>query len=79
MDAYFEVEVRAEDDDFIIGILKIMRKCDSIWVIVHRLNKSDYFILVRVDYNVAKLENIYVKKIMEVHGKLVSNVSNKGT
>lgn len=39
--------------DFMVGLPKILRKCDSIWVIVDQLTKSAHFKSVRVDDNVS--------------------------
>ncbi|WMV49701.1 hypothetical protein MTR67_043086 [Solanum verrucosum] len=49
--------------DFLVGLPKTLGKFDSIWVVVDRLTKSAYFILVRVDYNAQQLAKVYVKEI----------------
>lgn len=54
--------------DFMLGLSENFKKWNSIWVIVDRLNKLAYFILVRVDYNATKLGKIYVKEIVRLHG-----------
>jgi hypothetical protein len=38
--------------DFIVGLLLIVRKSDSIWEIVDRLTKSTHFIPVNTNYMV---------------------------
>lgn len=64
---------------FVVSLLKTLRKCDSIWVIIYRLIKLVHFILVRIDYNVIKLSKIYVKKIVSLHGVQVSIVLERRT
>jgi len=56
--------------DFVVALPKTQRKFDSIWVIVDRLTKSAHFILVRTNYNVAKLAEIYIEEIVRLHGCL---------
>lgn len=56
-----------------------LRKYYSIWVILDWLNKLAYSILLRIDYNVAKLAKIYMKGIVRLHVVPVSIVSDMGT
>lgn len=37
--------------DFVVGLSKTLEDIDSIWVVVNKIIKSDYFILLIVDYN----------------------------
>ena len=39
--------------DFIVGLPRIQKGYDSIWVIVNRLTKSAYFIPVKTTYSIA--------------------------
>ena len=41
--------------DFVIGLPRNLRQHDAIWVIVDRLTKSAYFLLVNVEYYMEKL------------------------
>lgn len=62
--------------DFVVGLSKILQKCDSIWVVVDRMTNLDDFILVKINYNVSKLAKIYVKEIVRLHGVPLSIVSD---
>ena len=42
-----------------------------------RLTKSVHFLLVKTNYNLNKLAELYVKEIMRLQGALVSVVSNR--
>ncbi|KAA3486976.1 integrase [Gossypium australe] len=44
--------------DFVLGLSLSLRKKDAVWVIVDRLTKSTYFIPVRIDYSLQKLEEL---------------------
>lgn len=49
--------------DFMVGLTQTLGIFDSIWVILDRLDKSSYFILVKVKYNAEKLsKSIFVRK-----------------
>ena len=54
--------------DFVYGLLRTVRNCDSIWVIVDRLTKSAHFIPIRTDYPMERLAELYVEKIVSLHG-----------
>ena len=63
--------------DFVSGLPKTVRGCDSIWVIVDRLTKSAHFLPVRVTYTLDKLAEIYVREIVRLHGVPKSIVSDR--
>ncbi|WMV08134.1 hypothetical protein MTR67_001519 [Solanum verrucosum] len=65
--------------DFMVGLPKTLGKFDSIWVVVDRLTKSAYFILVRIDYNAEQLAMVYVKEIVRFHGVPLSIISDRAT
>ena len=46
--------------DFVVGLPLTGRKHDSVWVIVDRLTKSAHFLLVRTDYALDKLAELYI-------------------
>ncbi|XP_017644265.1 uncharacterized protein LOC108484891 [Gossypium arboreum] len=52
-------------------------KKDSVWIIVDRLTKSAHFILVRTDYSLQKLANLYISEIVRLYEALVSIISNR--
>ena len=62
-----------------VGLPKILRKFNSICVVVDRFTKSAYLIQVIVGYNAKQLSRIYVKEILRTHGVPVSIVLDRGT
>jgi hypothetical protein len=50
--------------DFIMGLPRSSKGHDSIWVIVDRLTKVAHFVLVKVDYRVEKLADLYIEHIL---------------
>jgi hypothetical protein len=65
--------------DFITGLPRTKSGYDSIWVIVDRLTKVAHFIPVKTTYTSAKLADIYMKRIVSLHGVPKSIVSDRGT
>ena len=63
--------------DFVVGLPRYTRGFDSIWVIVDRLTKSAHFLPVKVAYTTGKYANLYVAKIVKLHGVPVSIVSDR--
>jgi hypothetical protein len=64
--------------DFIVGLPMTARKFDSIWVIVDRLSKSAHFILVNTKYRVEKYAEIYITRVLCMHGVPKTIISNRG-
>jgi hypothetical protein len=63
--------------DFIVGLPRTQAGYDSIWVIVDRLTKVAHFIPIKTTYSGAKLAELYMSRIMCLHGvtkKIVSQV-----
>jgi hypothetical protein len=61
--------------DFIVGLPRTRAGYDSIWVVVDRLIKAGYFILVKTIYNSVVLAELYMSRIVCLHGvpkKIVS-------
>jgi hypothetical protein len=54
--------------DFIVGLPRTQAGYDSIWVIVDRLTKVVHFIPVMTTYSGAKLAELYMSRIMCLHG-----------
>ena len=65
--------------DFIVGLPRTQRGFDSIWVIVDHLTKVAHFILVKVTYSGAKLAELYMGRIVCLHGVPKKIVSDRGT
>ena len=63
--------------DFVSSFLLTQHKHDYVWVIVDKLTKSTHFILVRMDYYMDRLVELYVKEIVRLHGIPLSIVSNR--
>jgi hypothetical protein len=64
---------------FIVGLPKIQSGYDSIWVIVDRLSKVVHFIPIKTTYKGSKLVELYIARIVCLHGVPKKIVSNRGT
>jgi hypothetical protein len=65
--------------DFIVGLPHTRDGYDSIWVIVDRLTKVAHFIPVKTTYTGAKLAELYMSRIVCLHGVPKRIVSDRGT
>jgi hypothetical protein len=65
--------------DFITGLPKTSRGFDSIWIIVDRLTKSAHFVPVKTNYRASRYAEIYVIRIMSLHGIPKTIVTGRGT
>jgi hypothetical protein len=65
--------------DFIVGLPKTQRGYDSIWVIIDRLSKVVHFIPVKTTYKGSKLAELYIARIVYLHGVPKKKVSDRGT
>jgi hypothetical protein len=65
--------------DFIVGLPCTPAGYDSIWVIVDRLTKVAHFIPVRTNYTGAKLAELYMTRIVCLHGVPKKIVSDRGS
>jgi hypothetical protein len=65
--------------DFIVGLPRTQRGYDSIWVIVDRLTKVAHFLPVKTTYSSAKLDELYMERIVSLHGVPKKIVSDRGT
>jgi hypothetical protein len=64
--------------DFIVGLPRTQAGYDSIWVIVDRLTKVAHFIPVKTTYSSAKLTELYMSRIVCLHGVPKKIVSDSG-
>jgi hypothetical protein len=64
--------------DFIVGLPRSQARYDSIWVIVDRLTKVAHFIPVNTTYSGAKLPELYMSRIVCLHGVPKKIVSDRG-
>jgi hypothetical protein len=65
--------------DFIVGLTRTSAGYDSIWVIVDRLTKVAHFIPVKTTYSGAKLAELYMARIVCLHGVPKKIVSDRGS
>nr|GFA67733.1 putative polyprotein [Tanacetum cinerariifolium] len=63
--------------DFITKLPRMFSGYDTIWVIVDRLTKSAYFLLMREDDFMDKLTKLYLKEVVTRHGIPVSIISDR--
>jgi transposase InsO family protein len=65
--------------DFIMGLPRTQSGYDSIWVIVDRLTKVAHFITVKTTYSSPQLVELYMSRIVYLHGVLKKIVSDRAT
>ncbi|WVZ80113.1 hypothetical protein U9M48_027616 [Paspalum notatum var. saurae] len=65
--------------DFIVGLPRTQSGFDSIWVVADRLTKVAHFIPVKTTYSGAKLAELYMSRIVCLHGVPKKIVSDHGT
>ncbi|KAA3461421.1 DNA/RNA polymerases superfamily protein [Gossypium australe] len=56
------------NNGFLSGLPVSSKKKDAIWVVVDRLTKSAHFIPVRTDFSLDKVAELYISKIVRLHG-----------
>jgi hypothetical protein len=54
--------------DFIVGLPRTAKGFDSIWVIIDRLTKIAHFLPVKVKYPVITYAELYIARILSLHG-----------
>jgi hypothetical protein len=64
--------------DFIVGLPNTSRHHDSIWVIVDRLTKVAHFLLVHTTDKAQNYAELYIDRIVCLHGLPRTNVSDRG-
>ncbi|XP_066323166.1 uncharacterized protein [Miscanthus floridulus] len=64
--------------DFIVGLPWTQKGYDSIWVIVDRLTKVAHFLPVKTTYRGPKLAELYMERIVSLHGVPKKIVSDRG-
>jgi transposase InsO family protein len=65
--------------DFIVDLPHTRAGYDSIWVVVDRLTKAAHFIPVKTTYNSAVLAELYMSRIVCLHGVPKKIISDRGT
>jgi hypothetical protein len=64
--------------DFIVGLPRTAKGFDSIWVIIDRLTKIAHFLPVKTSYPVLTYAQIYIARILSLHGIPKTIVSDRG-
>jgi hypothetical protein len=65
--------------DFIVGLLRTQSGYDSIWLIMDRLTKVAHFIPIKTTYSGPQLVELYMSRIVCLHGVPKKIVSDRGT
>jgi hypothetical protein len=64
--------------DFIVGLPRTTKGYDSIWVIIDGLTKIAHFLPARVKYTVATYVELYIARILSLHGVPKTIVLDRG-
>ena len=64
--------------DFITGLPRTRTQHDSISVIVDRMTKSSSFLAFKTTYSAEDYANLYLTKIVRLHGVPLSIISDRG-
>ncbi|WVZ76143.1 LOW QUALITY PROTEIN: hypothetical protein U9M48_024141, partial [Paspalum notatum var. saurae] len=65
--------------DFIVGLPRTQKGYNSIWVVVDRLTKVAHFIPVNTTYSGARLAELYISRIVCLHGVPKWIISHRGS
>jgi hypothetical protein len=65
--------------DFIVGLPLTACKFDLIWGILDRLTKSTHFIPISSKYRVEKYAEIYITRVLCLHGVPKTIISDQGS
>ena len=65
--------------DFITGLPTSPKKNDAIWVVIDRLTKVAHFLPVKTELRVGLLAELYVARIVSLHGVPKTIVSDRGS
>ena len=63
--------------DFITGIPKVSRNFDSVFVVVDKLIKVAHFIPTQTIAPPSDIAQLFVKKIVRLHGKIARIISDR--
>ena len=64
---------------FHYGLTPITKGYNSIWVIVDRLTQSAHFIPVKISYSARKYAEIYLDRIVTLHGVPLTIIFDRGS
>ena len=63
--------------DFVTSLPRSPKGHEAIWVIVDRMTKTTHFIPIKMTYSLDQLAQIYIDKIVSLHGVPASIVSDR--
>ena len=63
--------------DFIVGLPRTAKGFDSIWVIIDQFTKATHFLPVKVKYPVVAYAELYIARILSLHGVPKTIVSDR--
>ncbi|WVZ62766.1 hypothetical protein U9M48_012471 [Paspalum notatum var. saurae] len=65
--------------DFVVGLPRTQKGYDSIWVIIDRFTKSAHFLPVKTVYRANTYAELYIAKIVSLHGVPRTITSDRGS
>ena len=65
--------------DLIVGLPRTQKGYNSIWVVVDHLTKVAHFITVNTTYSAAKLAELYISRVVCLHGVPKKIISDRGS
>ena len=60
--------------DFVTHLPRTSQRHEAVWVIVDRLTKPTYFLVVRMTFTLEEFYRLYIREIVRLHGVPVSIV-----
>ena len=65
--------------DFITGFPRTKRGHNAIWVVIDRLSKVAHFLPIREDITATQLADLYVSRVVSLHGVPKKIISDRGS
>jgi hypothetical protein len=65
--------------DFITDLPKTQKGSNAIWVVIDRLSKVAHFLPIREDIIASELADLYVSRIVSLHGVPKKIISDRGS